>query len=356
MEFFKQTYFGNSVEAWTTAFGVILVSVVFFWILKRILIRRLGALAERTSTVFDDLLVDLITRTRLFSMLALSVYFATGFVTLPAGIQTTLQRLLILLLLIQGVIWGNRIISYWIEGVLRRRTKDDSTAAGTVTAVGFAGKLLLWSLALLLALDNFGFNITTLVAGLGIGGIAVALAVQNILGDVFASLSIVLDKPFVVGDFIVVGDFLGNVEHIGIKTTRLRSLSGEQIVFANGELLNSRIRNFKLLKERRILFRFGVVYSTPLEKLRSIGPWVRNILESQPNVRFDRVHFKEYGDSALIFEVVYFVLDPDYTVYMNIQEAINFKILSTFREHGVEFAFPTMTIVHEGGRAGTDLS
>lgn len=193
-------------------------------------------------------------------------------------------------------------------------------------------------------LDNLGVNITGLVAGLGIGGIAVALAVQNILGDLLASLSIVLDKPFVIGDFIVVDSLSGTIEHIGLKTTRIRSLSGEQLIFSNNDLLKTRIRNYKRMSERRIVFSFGIIYQTPTEKLKNVNKIVRDIIEKTENARFDRVHFKEYGDSSLNFEVVYFVIDPDYNIYMDVQESINLEIFRQFGEEGIEFAYPTQTL------------
>ncbi|HPK54642.1 MAG TPA: mechanosensitive ion channel family protein, partial [Smithellaceae bacterium] len=197
----------------------------------------------------------------------------------------------------------------------------------------------------LLVLDNLGVNITGLVAGLGIGGIAVALAVQNILGDLLASLSIVLDKPFVIGDSIVVDSFSGTVEHIGLKTTRIRSISGEQLVFSNNDLLKSRIQNYKRMQERRVVFGFGVTYQTPLEKLPLINRIIREIIAAQPNSRFERVHFKEYGDSALNYEVVYFVMTPEYGIFMDVQETINLEIFRRFQEEGIEFAYPTRTVL-----------
>jgi len=196
----------------------------------------------------------------------------------------------------------------------------------------------------LLILDNFGVNITGLVAGLGIGGIAVALAVQNILGDLLASLSIVLDKPFVIGDFIVVDSLSGTIEHIGLKTTRIRSLNGEQLIFSNNDLLKSRIRNFKRMSERRVVFHLGVVYQTSLEQLKIIKKIVAEIIEKRQKVRFDRVHFKEYSSSSLIYEVVYYVSSPDFNVYMDIQETINLEILQRFQEEKIEFAYPTQTL------------
>jgi small-conductance mechanosensitive channel len=195
-----------------------------------------------------------------------------------------------------------------------------------------------------LVLDNLGFNITTLVAGLGIGGIAVALALQNILGDLFASLSIVLDKPFVIGDFIIIDNYLGTIEHIGLKTTRIRSLSGEQLVFSNTDLLQSRIRNFKRMFERRVVFSIGVTYQTSADKLAKIPKMIKDIVESKDPVRFDRSHFKDYGDFSLNFETVYWVKSPEYNVYMDIQQAINLELYSKFEAEGIEFAYPTQTL------------
>jgi small-conductance mechanosensitive channel len=221
-------------------------------------------------------------------------------------------------------------------------------------ALIFVIRLVLWSVVALLVLDNLGVDITALVAGLGVGGIAVALAVQNVLGDLFASLSIVLDKPFVNGDFIAIGDLVGNVEHVGLKTTRVRSLSGEQLVFSNADLLSSRIKNFGRMNERRIAFSIGVTYDTPRETLRQIPEMIKRAVESEDEARFDRSHFKEFGDSALMFETVYYVLVPDYAKYMDVQQAINLSIHEQFEASRIEFAFPTQTlhIVSDAAQAG----
>jgi len=200
---------------------------------------------------------------------------------------------------------------------------------------------------LLMALENFGVNITTFITGLGVGGVAVALAVQNILGDLFASLSIVLDKPFVIGDSLAVGEFQGTVEHVGLKTTRLRSLGGEQLIFSNGELTKSRMRNYGRMAERRVVFKIGVTYDTPREKLAQIPAWIKQIITEQPQTRVDRSHFAAYGDFALTFETVYYVLSPDYNTYMDIQQTINLKIHERFEKEGIEFAFPTQTLILE---------
>jgi len=221
----------------------------------------------------------------------------------------------------------------------------DGAGTTTVAALSFISKVVLWSIVLLLALENLGFDVTALVAGLGVGGIAVALALQNILGDLFASLSIVLDKPFLVGDYIVVDSLQGTVEHIGLKTTRVRSLSGEQIIFSNADLLKSRVRNFKRMQERRVAFAFGVTYQTTEAQLTAIPAIVRGVVSAQRDTRFDRTHFQAIGESALTFEAVYYVTNPDYTAFMDIQQAINLALLQRFREEGIVFAYPTRTLV-----------
>jgi small-conductance mechanosensitive channel len=205
-------------------------------------------------------------------------------------------------------------------------------------------KILLWSLVLLIILDNLGFNITTLIASMGIGGIAIALAAQSILGELFASLSIAMDKPFVIGDFIIVDTYLGTIEKIGMRTTHIRSLGGELIIFSNTDLLRSRVRNYKRMTERRILFALGVVYGTPAAKVEAIPEMVRGIIENDDMTRFDRGHFKEYGASSLNFEFVYYVLSPEYNDFMDTQQRINLAIYAKFEAEGIDFAFPTQTV------------
>ena len=239
--------------------------------------------------------------------------------------------------------------------VTRRVAKDgeDGLNLEAYSVITWIAKAALWTIVVLLALNNLGIQITALVAGLGISGIAVALAVQNILGDLFASLSIVMDRPFVIGDFIIVGDQMGTVEHVGLKTTRVRSLSGEQIVFSNTDLLSSRIRNYRLMNERRVLFTLGMTYQTPAEKLERIPGMIQEIIEAQEQVRFDRAHFASYGDFSLNFEIVYWVLDRDYALYMDIQQEINLALYRKFEEEGIEFAYPTQTLfIEKNGGVG----
>lgn len=345
---FERPYLGNPPGDWLTALAVTIAVTLALVILRATLARRLIRWARGTATPVDDFVADLVVRTRWFFLLALGLYAGSHAVELTARLTQIVSGVATIAALLQAGLWGHRGIALWLDHSLSHPHAANGTRTYTLRIVGFVVRVVLWSVLALMVLANLGFDITALVASLGIGGIAVALAVQNILGDIFASLSIALDKPFETGDFIIVDDFLGTVEHIGIKTTRVRSLSGEQIVLSNSDMLNSRIRNYKRMSERRVLFQFGVLYQTPYDKLRAIPALVQAIVAAQPQTRFDRAHFKEYGDSALVFEVVYFVLDRDYNLYMDIQQAINLELYARFREEGIEFAYPTRTLhIHD---------
>jgi small-conductance mechanosensitive channel len=344
MSFLEWTFYNNSIKIWVFA----LLIGAFSWILLRILlkfvVKQFKMFAQKTKTQLDDAIVFIFEKTKSFLFFFISVYFATIVLTLPPFVTKFTINILVIAFLIQTAIWGNSLISFYIKHYTEKKIEKDSSVVTTISALGFIGRVTLFSALLLLALDNLGFNVTALIAGLGVGGIAIALAVQNILGDLFASLSIVLDKPFVVSDFIIVGEFLGTVEHIGLKTTKIRSLSGEQLVFSNNDLLQSRIRNYKRMYERRVVFSIGVVYQTSYEQLKKIPKIIQEIIESQENVRFDRAHFKEYANFSLNFETVYWIKSPDYNVYMDIHQAINLAIYQSFKEEGIEFAYPTQTL------------
>ena len=342
--FLTQIVYSNPVWTWLLAAAVIIVVAMILILLRRFVHRRLAEFAERTVTEVDDLVADLIGRTRFWFLATVSLYAGSLALTLPAVATRVISTIAVLALLGQAGILGTALVTFWITRSVKRKLEEDAATATSMAALGFIIKLVLWAVILLLALDNMGVDITALIAGLGIGGIAVALALQNILGDLFASLSIVIDKPFVIGDFIIVDDLLGTVERIGLKTTRVRSLFGEQLVFSNSDLLNSRIRNYKRMFERRIVFSLGVTYQTPYEKLAAIPEMIREIVEAQEMARFDRAHFKAYGDFALMFEIVYYVLVPDYNVYMDIQQAINLAIYERFEKEGIDFAYPTQTL------------
>ncbi len=344
MTFLEKIFLGNSVQTWLIAFCVLIAAFLVLIIARKIILKHLTTLAKRSTTQIDDILLAVLSKTNYFFLLIVSVYISLLLLVLPPDILKIWNRIFFIVVVIQVSIWVGRGLNFVISLNVKKRMADDAAVATTISVLGFISKFLLWSITLLLILDNLGFNITSLVAGLGIGGVAVALAVQNVLGDLFASLSIVIDKPFVVGDFIVVDQLKGTVEHVGLKTTRLRSLGGEQLIFSNNDLLKSRIQNFKRMTERRVVFNFGVTYQTPSSKLLLINDIVREIIEKQEHIRFDRVHFKELGDSALNYEVVYIVKDQDYNLYMNIQQAINLELFRRFQEEKIEFAYPTQTL------------
>lgn len=316
----------------------------------RALIRHRFAAAAQTPAEADDWVLELANRTRLWLLFFPLLAVTTAGVTMSADLARWIATMGRLATIAQITLWAAGLANLAWRRYGRTRIDADRAAVTTVHAFRIATLVALWSIAVLVAIDNLGFDVTALVAGLGIGGVAIALATQSILGDLFASLSIVIDKPFVVGDFIRVGDDVGAVEKIGLKTTRVRSLSGEQLIFGNADLLRSRIRNYQRMDERRVVFRAGVVYQTPSAALRRIPALVRQIIESLPATRVDRAHFAELGASEYVFEFVYYVLSPDYNVYMDTQEAINVAVVEAFEREGIEFAYPTRTIVLAPGK------
>lgn len=340
--------------------GFVFVTVLTALILvKAVVARELRRLALVGRLRFLSYPEQILGATRLPFMLAVSLLVSISQMDIPPDQRKWIHYAWIVILVSQIAMWGNRMITVSVERAFQRQRETNPAGATHLMLAGLAGRIVLWSIAALVTLDNLGFNITTLMASLGIGGIAVALAVQNILGDIFSSVSIALDKPFVIGDFIVVDNFMGTVEYVGMKTTRLRSLGGEQIVISNTELLKNRIRNYKRMQERRVSFEFGIAYETPVREIEQIPQLVRRIVsEEKLGARFDRAHFKTYGDSALLFEVVYYVLDPDYNKYMDIQQTINLALLRAFRERDISFAYPTRTLhlVPPPGQAVADLA
>ncbi|MGH7476332.1 MAG: mechanosensitive ion channel family protein [Longimicrobiales bacterium] len=341
-------FYSNSLRSWLLGAAAAALTVGALLLIRHLLAKRLRVFAERTRTHFDDVVASALDATRTWFLVITGLWAGSLALVVDAAVRELLDTATILALMAQIGIWGASAITAGVDGYCARKLEaGEGGAVTTMRALGFLGRLTLWALVLLVVLSNFGIQVTALIAGLGVGGIAVALAVQNILADLFSSLSIVLDKPFVAGDFVVVDDLMGTVERVGLKTTRVRSLSGEQLVFGNSDLLSSRIRNFKRLFERRVVFSFGVTYQTPHETLRSIPRLVQHIVEAQEKTRFDRAHFKSYGDSSLDFEVVYYVLDPNFNTYMDLHQEINLEIFRSFADHGIEFAYPTRTLYLE---------
>ena len=344
--FLDQEFLGHPLRAWLYAVITFVVTVFVLGLLKRVLEHRLARIAENTETDLDDLAVDLIRRTGRFFFVALGFYFAHHWLSLGDKTELWIERIVKLAIFFQIGLWGLGLVAFGIQRMIRGRPADDPARTMGVSVLGFVARIFVWVLIALTYLQAIDQNVSTLLASLGVGGIAVALALQNILGDLFASITILLDKPFVVGDSIVIGDFNGTIEKIGVKSTRLRSVSGEEIIIGNQDLVSSRVRNFKRMRERRQVFTVGITYDTPRAKVEKIPSILKEIVTSVPETRFDRAHFKTFGSSSLDFEVVYFVEKPDYNTLMDVQQKINLAIFDRFAAEKIEFAFPTQTVHH----------
>jgi small-conductance mechanosensitive channel len=347
--------FHNSVTAWLIAGGILIVMLSVLLGL-RVLVRRYAEHMRKTSkTELLEIPLLVLSRTTLLFMIIVAGYAGLQALELGPRLQRYANSLLTIGFFWQLGVWFAAAVGVWIERRRVHSLQENRAALSSLGIIRFIANVLIWALVMLATLDNLGVNITALIAGLGIGGVAVALALQNVLGDLFASLSIALDRPFVVGDFLAIDTFLGAVENIGIKSTRLRSLDGEQIIITNGDLLKSRVRNFGRMAERRVQFAITVAYGTPVELIEQIPRWIREFIESETDTRFDRSHFLKHAESALEFESVYFVLSADYNRYMDIQQSVNLKIHRRFLEHGIEFGVPTRKVVLARQRPGADV-
>jgi small-conductance mechanosensitive channel len=321
----------------TAALGVL-------WAMRGIARRQYRRFARTAETELLEIPLQVASRTTWTFMVVAAYSAGLAVVDLGAHSESLVTKVFAVVLFWQSGVWATTAVGAWLDHRRKVTLEHDKAAAGSIGIIRFVARVAVWTMVALLTLDNLGFDITALIAGLGIGGVAVALAVQNVLGDLFASLSIALDKPFVIGDFLVVGEHMGSVEYIGIKSTRLRSLSGEQIVMSNADLLGGRLRNYGRMQERRIAFTVGVTYETPRATLQQLSAVLRSVIEREPGVRFDRAHFARFGAFSLDFECVYYVLSADYTRYMDVQQAINFAVHAEFAALGVQFAYPTQTI------------
>jgi small-conductance mechanosensitive channel len=343
----ESVYLGNTVEAYLQALAMVVGIALVLWIIEKVVVVRLHRLAMKTKNELDDYFVELIMDLGVPVYAFIGLYIASRSLVLSPSAERILNIAFVIFLTIKVVQILQHLAIYLIARAYLRRGEGDPNRAAAVRNLGLIARIALWAIGLVFILDNLGIRVTGVVAGLGIGGIAVALAAQTVLEDAFSSFSIFIDRPFEVGDFIIVGDLLGTVQHVGFKTTRIRSLHGEELIFSNKDLTNSRIQNYKRMQERRIPFELGVVYQTRLEKMQKIPVMIREIVESVDGARFDRTHFKAYGAFSLDIEVVYYVLSPDYNTYMDIQQEINFRIMEAFEREGIEFAYPTQTLFLE---------
>jgi small-conductance mechanosensitive channel len=343
MQILDQTFFGNRVLDYIIALLTLTLSLLFVKAIIRSIVKRLKKFAEKTITTFDDLLIKIIERIVLPALYVSCFYLGLKTLKIPMGIDRVINALQLAVV----TFFATRIVIVFLGYSLNlylSKKKEDTTLVRSLEGMLRVVKFMIWALAVIIFLDNIGFKVSTIIAGLGIGGVAVAIAAQALLKDFFSYFSIVFDRPFKLGDFIIIGDFMGTVEHIGIKTTRIRSLGGEQVIFSNTDLTDSRVRNYMLMEKRRVLFRIGVTYQTPLSQLKEIPKIIENIIKNTKDTAFDRAHFFSYGDFSLIFEVVYYVIGPDYNKYMDIQQQINFAIKEEFEKCGIEFAYPTQKL------------
>lgn len=324
------------------------ISYGIMLIFKSRLIAVIKSLSRKAKAEIGEVLLDLISQMPGTFYLLVSLFVGLQFSNVPEFFTNTLWYAILLVIVYYGIQASHILLDHFVKKLVKSRQKADKTE--DVSFIWLLAKMVkyaMWLVGALVIVANMGVDITALIAGMGVGGLAIALAAQTVLGDIFASFSIYFDKPYKPGDFIIIGDDLGVVERIGIKTTRIKTLRGEELVISNKEMTNTRVHNFGRMPHRRIDFRFGVLYETPVEKVKKIPDIVKSIIESQDLVRFDRAHFQKFGDSSLDFEVVYYLDSADYNKYMDTQQAINIGLMEAFKAEGIGFAYPTRTLYIE---------
>jgi small-conductance mechanosensitive channel len=342
-EILKQEFLGNSVRDYAIALATIAIGLVVVKIVQSIIIRKLHQWAKHTETDLDDRLISLVDRSLIPILYVTVVYFSFQDLVFNATISEVIRIIGTAALTIFIIRFANALVAYALQFYWLTK-RDQVTRTKSLALILPAIRIVVWAIGLAFLLDNLGFKISAVLTSLGIGGVAIGLASQGLFEDVFSYFAILLDSPFEIGDFLIIDDFAGTVEHIGVKTTRIRSLEGEQVIFSNTSLTGSRIQNYKRMYRRRIAFKIGVTYNTPLEKLRQIPEIVETTIVNTENATFDRAHFFAYGDFSLIYEIVYYVNSNDYNIYMDVQQQINFMIKDKFEQMAIEFAFPTQTL------------
>ena len=342
-EILSYTFFGNPLQNYILAITVFVVTLIVFKIIKYQVIKKLRDAADKTSADIDDVMIKIVDKIGWHFYVFFAVYLAINFVQLPPVIITVFSYatpIIVVFIIVRSL---QQFVNYGIQKVTKE--KDPENGGSIANIVGRISKGLLWSLAFLYIITLFGYDITTIVASFGVAGVVLAFGLQHVLSDIFASFSIFFDKPFNIGDFIIVGDNLGVVKKVGMRSTRIQSLWGQEIVIPNQELTSAQIHNYKKMEKRRIQFKYGLIYDTSSEKLEKALEITKQVISSIELVDFDRVHFKEYGDFSLNFEVVYYVNTSDYNKYMDIQQEINLKLKKQFETEKIEFAYPTQTVI-----------
>ncbi len=339
----SQMFWGNNILDYLIFVSIFFIGFLVVKTFELIILSRLKKWAEKTATTFDDFIIRVIKKIGVPLAYFGVFYLGINILTLDPLFRKIIDITAIGILTLSAVRFVIASVSHGFEVYLSKRGKNKALKR-SLDGILIVLKVLIWGLAVVFFLDNLGFKISAVIAGLGIGGVAVALAAQAVLGDLFSYFAILFDRPFEIGDFIITGDYLGTVEHVGIKTTRIRSLGGEQLIFSNTDLTNSRVRNYKRMDKRRVVFKLGVTYQTTSKQVKAIPGIIENIIKNVQDTFFDRAHFFSYGDFSLIFEIVYYVMGSDYNKYMDIQQEINFAIKEKFETQGIEFAYPTQTL------------
>lgn len=344
-EFLTKVYLGNTVQSWLLGLAAFLLTLTVLPLLRGYVMSQRRRIQSLAPPVGVEVALLLISRTSRVFLWIVALYAGQRFLELPPRVERVSTVVIVAVFWLQAGLWATAAAQFALDRQRQRAAESgDQGIVGSLGILNFIARLAIFSIVALLALDNIGIDITALVAGLGIGGIAIALAVQTVLGDLLASLSITLDRPFVVGDWLRIDDIEGTVERIGVKSTRLRSLSGEQIIISNADLLKSRLRNLGRMPERRALFTLGVTYQTPRDKLERIPALVEQAVIAVPDTRFVFCSFRHFGDYALQFEVAYYVNLANGARFFDVISAVNYRIHATFAEHGIEFAYPTQTV------------
>jgi small-conductance mechanosensitive channel len=340
----SELFFGNSIAYWAVAGLVAASTWLGLSIVRRLIVERAKRSAVSARPTPVRVIFHLLAHTKQLFLVALAVYAGQENLVFTPKLQHIVDTAVVMAILLQMGLWAVRALKFYLQ-IKELERGPDRGFTGSLDIINFVAQMLIWSLLTLVALENLGINITALLAGLGVGGVAVALALQNVLGDLFASLSIALDKPFVVGDRLTIDSFSGVVERIGIKTTRMRSEAGEQIILSNADLLKSRVRNFGRAPEQRALATIRVPYGTARETLHAIPKLMEGIVREQPNARFERCHLRGLESAWLEFELSFFVQQPRINSLLDLQQAVNFRIIDEFRRLGVAFAYPTQRVV-----------
>ncbi len=342
-DFFHRTYLHNTIQDYIVAFSFVLVGILLIKTFKKVILKRLKGYVENTTTTLDDYVVISLERFGIPALYFTVVYMAITYLVLSERVGNILRIAVTFVITFLVIRFLSTTILTFLKSYIRYQSGGEEKVK-QLGGIMLIINLIIWLIGFLFLFDNMGYDVTAIIAGLGIGGIAIALAAQNILSDLFNYFVIFFDRPFEIGDFLIIDDKKGVVEYIGIKTTRIKSLSGEQLIFSNSDLTNSRIHNYKRMQRRRILFNIGVVYQTPFEKIKEIPGILKSAVLDQQDVEFDRSHFSSYGDYSINYEVVYFILSSDYNVYMDIQQQINFRIHEEFQRNEIDFAYPSQTL------------